>query len=650
MLDKLPFELLSHIHTYLDTAQAVAHLSVTCRRLHTFSAKEGWKIFLRTRFPSLSTPSQPNDYKEVAHGLTTLSRNWDRKGFVARYLEPAGSITSLPTWEQVPRWQHKDGQTIGYQPCIDSYEEWTSGDWSSRKQVLTWCAGTELLVRVKKTGRDTQGFYDTASPNDRNFYFDQYKHLTSWFRYGIPGGMEGRDDITSLEVIRPYQKAPGADHVESVVFATANGVLQRLNIGLDGGRTSSVQSYTTDGIMIHCTSLSPSTSPILATDSGVSGIALYPMHQENQTESLSAFSQIDLLPEVVTLKGFSIWGLNFLSENKLGVGVGPSTESFRIFEVSSAGLVKEPIRSYQFDRPEDSHRLDSLPRGPIEVSTYSIIPLPPSSQGGRDSGEVFLTGDTSGTIRLHDLRSPSSSECSYWDTANDSAIYSLQTQGRERIIAGTGRHTTVMVYDLRVSGGRSYYNIEVPPTTQRHHKARNPRATRPKMEKKSDAHYNWNVFLNPRGVNQFRAQNSRRSHNRYERDSPVYTLSLPSPSSPTLFAGVEDAVIQLDFTAILDVHPDPFFASTLERTQRGEINVKKSWNPRGDVMNFGMYDKTDQTAFGMNLWVQAGVGHYQGTAPGLDDRWRDPSQVDPTPQRSNRSDRSDTTRDTRRGE
>ncbi|KAF2812115.1 uncharacterized protein BDZ99DRAFT_496630 [Mytilinidion resinicola] len=648
MLDELPFELLSHIYSYLDTAQSVSHVSSTCRRLHNFSTKEGWKIFLRTRFPSLPTPALPNDYREAAHGLTTLSRNWDRKGFVARYLEPAGSITSLPTWEQVPRWQHPDGQTIGYQPCIDSYEDWTSGDWSSRKQVLTWCAGTELLVRAKNTGRDIQEFYDTASPDDRNFYFDQYKHLAAWFRYGIPGGMEGRDDITSLHLIRPYQKAPGAEHIESIVFATADGVLQRLNIGLNGGRTSSIQSYTTDGIMIHCTSLSPSISPLLAADSGVSGIALYPMHQENQTESLSAFSQIDILPEVVTLKGFSIWGLNFLSEDKLGVGVGPSTEPFRILEVSPAGLVKDPIRSYQFERPEDSHRLDGPPGAPVEVSTYSVIPLPPSSQGGRSSGEVFLTGDNSGTIRLHDLRSPSSSECSYWDTANDSTIYALQTQGRERIVAGTGRHTTVMVYDLRVSGGRAYHNIEVPPSTQRHYNTRHPRATKPKVEKKSDAHYNWNVFLNPRGVNQFRAQHGRRSHNnRYERDSPVYTLSLPSPSSPTLFAGVEDAVIQLDFTGILDAHPDPVFASTIERTQRGEISVKKSWNPRGDVMNFGMYDKTDENALGMNLWVQAGVGLYKGTATGLDDRWRDPSQVDPLPQRSNRS---DTTSGTWRGE
>src|SRR5882762_3635393 len=105
MLEDLPFELLSHIYTNLPTAQSVSHLSLTCRTLHSFTAKEGWKIFLRTRFPSLPVPAaETHDLREAVHGLTTLSRNWDRKAFLARYLEPYGCITSLATRAQIPQW------------------------------------------------------------------------------------------------------------------------------------------------------------------------------------------------------------------------------------------------------------------------------------------------------------------------------------------------------------------------------------------------------------------------------------------------------------------------------------------------------------------------------------------------------------------
>jgi hypothetical protein len=185
-----------------------------------------------------------------------------------------------------------------------------------------------------------------------------------------------------------------------------------------------------------------------------------------------------------------------------------------------------------------------------------------------------------------------------------------------------------MVYDLRVSGGRAYRNIEVAPPKADPRNASNARHPNPTREKAGEykAHYNWTLFMSPRTDSRLRQAHDRRQT--HTGDSPIYSLSIPSASSPTVFAGVENGVYQLDFTSILDRYPDPVFAPTIERTQRGEIDVKTSWNPNGDVMNLSMYDKTDETSLGMNLWTQAGVGLYKGAVASLDERWRDPSEVD----------------------
>ena len=49
--------------------------------------------------------------------------------------------------------------------------------------------------------------------------------------------------------------------------------------------------------------------------------------------------------------------------------------------------------------------------------------------------ELFLIA-----YRLHDMRSRTDVECTYWDTAFDMPVYSLAVQGRERLVAGRARH------------------------------------------------------------------------------------------------------------------------------------------------------------------------------------------------------------------
>lgn len=134
MLSELPYELLIQIVTHLPTAQSLLHLSLTCRRLREYVEREGYRVFVQSRFPSLDVPPY---WTDAAHALTTLSRAWDRKAFIARYIEPSATVVRLPKGRQGPdherRWRY---QTMGYRPVIDSYEDWIADDWSSRHEVL----------------------------------------------------------------------------------------------------------------------------------------------------------------------------------------------------------------------------------------------------------------------------------------------------------------------------------------------------------------------------------------------------------------------------------------------------------------------------------------------------------------------------------
>jgi hypothetical protein len=146
-LSTLPNEIISIITSHFDTPRDLLHLSLTSRRLAQFAKLDGWKALLKGRFHINGLDA---DAQNSVHGLTTLYRNWERKGFIARYLEPSIETTSLNTWEPAP-WRGPRGQTMGYRPSIDSYEE-TLGSWGGRREVLAWSAGTQIVMREKETG------------------------------------------------------------------------------------------------------------------------------------------------------------------------------------------------------------------------------------------------------------------------------------------------------------------------------------------------------------------------------------------------------------------------------------------------------------------------------------------------------------------
>ena len=119
----------------------------------------------------------------------------------------------------------------------------------------------------------------------------------------------------------------------------------------------------------------------------------------------------------------------------------------------------------------------------------------------------------------------------------------------------------------------------------------------------------WNVFLDIRG--------NRKGYQ--VSDSPVYSLSSPSPSSPSWYAGVEDKVVQIDMVSIMDRHPDPIYRHGPESTSSRDADIIAKWNPKKDALRFPAYE---QKVGNISLIKQQRIGDVHGSREDWDERWQ----------------------------
>ncbi|KAL1583142.1 hypothetical protein WHR41_07931 [Cladosporium halotolerans] len=600
-LTDLPPELLDHITTYLPTANSLANLSRTSKTLHTFVETNAWRTFADQRFPSLC-PHSSRSWKLTARSLTSLSRAWDRRAFVARYIEPHGDITSFPGRKKVERWKRPRGQTIGFTPHLDVYEQdLTRG---GKREVLAYSAGAEVCVRIRewRVGR-----------------LGKEGEKVRWRTYRPLSAYEGRDDITTVHLLRPK----GEELDVRVVTGTANGDLQVLRL-LEGEGEDVEKAYlTTQGQAVRSSSLlqQEGRPGLLAAEVGDSKICLYPL-QDGQ-HKIAPSSQIDIKSAAlengnVLSKAYRPWSTNFLSESHLAVGLGPSEEPIHIYTVTPSGLSNEHVRKFtlasdtDFDDRSDEIAPGGVARKPLS-SVYPIAPLPPSSATSTHDSQTFLSGAYDGIVRLHDLRSPRDVEATYTDPTDDSAIYSLLPHGRESLLVGSNRHNLLKVFDLRL-GAKCYSYL-----------AAQPSAAAPPPS--SD----WSLFLKPHASSSFSAHSNSHSQPWGQRprrapESSVYTLASASPTSPHVFAGIENNVVEMAFADVRDGHPDPsYFRPWRGAGKKGKGGDCADWNGwrAREVIDLACVEQRADVRLCVQRGLGDGVGEGQGEGvEGLDWRWR----------------------------
>ena len=618
-LTDLPPELLDHVTTYLPTAQSLSNLGRTNKFLHTFIEKDAWQTFSRTQFPSLRPPqslSSGESHKDVARTLTTLSRAWDRRAFLSRYIEPQGNILALPGEKKVERWKRPRGQTIGFMPKVDCFEE-VGSIWKERREVLAFSAGAEVCVRERRIGCDGRG-----GVRDEDLKWMTYRPLSAF---------EGRDDVTSLHLLRP-QPGEGGDErtVVELITGTANGDLQLLRLPNEPGTDVPRTYFITQGLPVRSSSLLQEhwKPALLAANLGDLRIGVYEV--DPNRPKVVPTSQIDIRPPTPTSghsRGYRTWSTSFLPSNHLAVGLGPSEEPVHIYTLTPTGLERDPLRKLALQTHLD--RLDGQGTlgGKREISSiYPIVPLPSNSSAeSQHDGNVFLTGAYDGLIRLHDLRSGRDVEKIYEDPTDSNAIYSLLPRGRETLVAGTSRHSLLKVFDMRM-GAKCYSYLDAASTALSSNAGKaNDVADIDRTCNVSGAEIckNWNLFLKPHSAT-YPGRGGGNNWARRSAESSIYSLASPSPSSPFLYAGVENAVVEMAFTSPTDAHPDPVF--DFKPNAEG-VRVK-------EVLNLAMYD---QTAESLKLMTQRSLWDVfrakNAKVPrvpdfevrgveGLDDRWR----------------------------
>ena len=606
-IDNLPPELLSQIVAHCETARTLLNLSLTCKRLNQFIQTDGFRVFVQHRFPSLQTPPY---WKDATHGLTTWSRNWDRKAFIARYIEPYKD----PSLRHPHTIRSRRNQTMGYRPIIDSYEEWVGGNWSSRKEVVAWGGGADLILRLRRTGDEAETAWQAHREPDRRSILDQHHHMHDWVVYKEHGLVDGRDDITSTNILRSTNSVDNDS--EHVLIGRASGKLDRVAISVQESKKRVISCYETGNRPVRSATVNLTSEPLLAACLADNAVALYPT--SSQGIGIEPLDEVSAIPPG---RPGRTWSSRFLRQDRLAIGRGPSGQPLLVYAIGEAGFSKDPIRKYEADAGDGetasgSQVVDSTGSNARSTSIYPITPIAPSSAAGGAEGDIFLSGGYDGNIRLHDLRSPASSTAIFMDLVDNSAIYSLLPLGRERFVAGASRHAMIKVFDLRMSGGKLYHSSNLESCdSEISLKVASTEAcqsSRPCCDyhlQIKAVRSNYNMYIDACGPR------SRRSN------SPVYTLSAPSPFSPSFFAGIENAVVQFDVISALDRHPDPLFTHGLKKTGVEPVDIMRKWDPQQDAMSLRLFEQV-MGATNMTVQQKLHVPMVRHGKKGWDERWR----------------------------
>lgn len=588
-LTDLPPELLDHIITYLPTAKCISSLGRTSRTLRAIAEKDDvWQIFSRTRFPSLCPQNLGSGlgYQHVARSLTTLSRAIDRRAFISRYIEPLGDIRAFPGDKRSERWKRPRGQTIGFMPQLDSFED-SSRPLGERKEVLAFSAGAGICLRERRITNDAGS------------------QAAKWITYRPLAAVEGRDDVTCMHLLR-QEEGDNQHDSRTLIVGTANGDLQLLKLPPPNGSPVQATYFTTQGRDVRSTGLLQAAfkPTLLTANLGKSHLALYSINPD--VETIVPSSEIDVRPQMASgRRGQRIWSTEFLSASNIAVGLGPSEEPLHIYTITPSGMMKEPSRKFALQDNCEKKRASSI---------YPIVPLPPasSSAAGNGDGDIFLSGAYDGVVRLHDLRSPRNVIQIYSDPTEDGSIYSLLPRGRETFIAGTSRHSLLKVFDLRL-GSKAYNYMD----------ADSPAPTDESSERKT---MDWSLFLKPHTAT-YPGRGGGNNWARRSAESSIYSLTSPSPTSPYVFAGVENAVVEMAFTSLLDHHPDPTYFKPLRSKQ--VLNKDTVGGMRSnEILDLAMYNQNADMKLHTqrSVWDTCRLHEFlnQGNPglEGLDERWK----------------------------
>lgn len=200
-LAELPDDVLLLVLANLDSARDLGALGRSCRALHHLVAHDGWRIFVKTRFPSLRVPAPAtgrHTWPQLAESLTWQSRCWDRRALQFQAL--------LPLPPHPGHGSRRDGRPQGasrgrFLSVVDA-----GFDPRTQQELVVWGAGEDIVARY----RQRQGRGRVSR--------------TSWHRSdGKALGLgAGYDDVKAIKIVRH-------GHEQALITGRHNGQLALLS-------------------------------------------------------------------------------------------------------------------------------------------------------------------------------------------------------------------------------------------------------------------------------------------------------------------------------------------------------------------------------------------------------------------------------------
>lgn len=574
MIDQLPPEIILQILGHLPTVTAILNLCTTNRKLWEIFKNDRSAIFhtfVHRAFPSIhSTPP----WQEAASRLTSRSRAWDRKAFIARECAPPRDDN-----EDAPRnarWQH-----FTYVPVIDSYE---TTDGQSPKEVLAWGAAGRLRMRT------TRG------------------KVVKWSSFKTPDDSVAHTDILDLRLLRPHQNRN--THGESVVIRRANGNIALLNAMPEKDSWATASTYISKrDTSIDCMAISDAAEPMIAVCESKS-IQLAPVHSDSQENRMDKAIP---LTETSTVKQRKRCA-QFLTDTRIAISTqhleGLNQAPVEVFDISPTGLMSTPLV-----RLQDFVTETSTLRGRKGANVLAKVDS--TSQSGRNTGNLLLSGWSDGIARLYDLRCGSEPVRNYTDAVDDGQIFSILPIGQERFLAGSHQNACLKIFDMRMNARVYDHSHIASPTTKgaRQLEASSVRQQNPVKQCARDI----NIFLAltiHRASQPWQPLPGRHNNARLPRyRGSIYSLSSPSPSSHTVYGGIQNHVIQLDFVSTDDCFLKRGGSHNI-LDQRPILDLSCYERPRKG------YESTDTVLLRKQAeWRQCWQSRAEAE-PGWDERWR----------------------------
>ncbi|KAK4903684.1 hypothetical protein LTR66_017996, partial [Elasticomyces elasticus] len=447
-------------------------------------------------------------------------------------------------------------QRMGFVPVIDSH---AYSD--CNQEVVVFGAAGRLNMRVTK---------------DRH---------VSWSSLSVQDEEHAYTDILDVHLLRPHQH--NDVHGQKVLIRRANREISLLRQDSDHKTFEVVQTFLTDrSKMIDCMSSSMASEPLLAVvDTG--SVQLFDLCSEE-----AEVKPIDIVPvQMHSATRQRTRAARFLSNSRLVLAgqhlEGRTRAPIEVFSIRPEGLVEESLRATQ---------ILEAPESKFFKGRHSANVLYPV--GSDNQSNLILSGWTDGIVRLFDLRAGTQPVQEYWDPVDDGQILSLSCVGQERFFAGSHQNACLKIFDMRMGACQYSYM-----TTQ---------APSPKPKRNINVFLALNVRPAQRTFDPLPAPNPKLPRYR----GSIYSLSSPSSGSTSIYAGIENHVVELDFVNSDDLLTDRGHTATHMLDKRPILNLSCYERPRSGK------ESTDAVLLRKQISWDAYEQGARGNEPGWDDRCR----------------------------